>query len=117
MSEETVMLAELRGNPYTPEPLPPIPGLDPGIFDAVTLLRNHGVYTIESCQGGEGHSYDRPTVRFKGQYGEGFRALGIAIDAGLPVRELRRVYWIQNSGVVTREVEGAWWELVFAPTK
>ena len=40
------------------------PPLDPEIEDIVKILREHGVETYESCQGGPGHSYPRPAVRF-----------------------------------------------------
>jgi hypothetical protein len=40
--------------------------LDSGIRDAVLLLRENGIETIESCQGGNGHAYPEPTVRFAG---------------------------------------------------
>lgn len=42
----------------------PIPkGLDPGIAHAVKVLRDSGVETYESCEGGEGHAYPYPCVR------------------------------------------------------
>jgi hypothetical protein len=88
------------------------PPLDPGIATVVELLRNAGVETFESCQGGEGHSYLEPAVRFHGQQYEGLRALSVAQMHGLPVRELRRVWRIEDG-----EPNGPWWELTFAPTK
>ena len=36
--------------------------LDPGIRDVVRLLRSHGWNTTQSCEGGEGHAYTRPTI-------------------------------------------------------
>jgi len=86
------------------------PPLDPGIADAVMALRRAGVETFESCEGGPGHAYAEPTVRFHGQRPEGFRALAAAMQAGLRVAGLRRV-WPINEG----EPTGPWWELVFAP--
>jgi hypothetical protein len=91
------------------------PGLDPGIEHAVRLLNLHGIYTVESCQGGPGHSYPEPTVRFNGEYAEGFRALAVALANGLKVSELRRTYWMQKEGIAA-ELHGPWWELVFTPT-
>jgi hypothetical protein len=85
--------------------------LDPGIKDAVHILRSNGVETFESCEGSKGHAYSEPTVRFHGRLGEGQRALGIAIQAGLKVMELRRVW-----PVIENEPTGPWWELTFAPT-
>ena len=86
-------------------------GLDPGIAEAVAVLRGAGVETFESCEGGEGHAYPEPTVRFHGDSSEGLRALAVAMEAGLPVFELRRVWVIQDE-----EPNGPWWELVFVPT-
>jgi len=60
-----------------------VAGLDAGIRVAVRCLRGAGIETFESCEGGDGHAYPEPTVRFHGERGEGFRALGIALAAGL----------------------------------
>lgn len=86
--------------------------LDPGIAYAVEALREAGVETFESCEGGPGHSYAEPSVRFHGQYPEGLRALAAAMQAKLPVYELRRVW-----PIIDGEPTGPWWELVFAPPK
>jgi hypothetical protein len=59
------------------------PPLDPGIRAAVETLCAAGVETFESCEGGHGHAYPEPTVRFHGQSAEGFRALSAAMQAGL----------------------------------
>jgi hypothetical protein len=87
------------------------PPLDPGIAPAVETLVGAGVETFESCQGGAGHCYPEPTVRFHGELPEGFRALAVALREGLKVSELRRV-WPINDG----EPTGPWWELTFHPT-
>jgi hypothetical protein len=86
------------------------PPLDLGIAKQVAVLRAAGVETFESCEGGVGHAYPEPTVRFHGQQSEGFRALAAAMAAGLNVAGLRRV-WPINEG----EPTGPWWELVFTP--
>jgi len=86
------------------------PPLDPGIVDAVRALRSAGVETFESCEGGSGHAYPEPTVRFHGGQPEGFRALAAAMQAGLNVAGLRRVWPVVNS-----EPTGPWWELTFTP--
>ena len=52
--------------------------LDPGIARAVITLQQAGVETLNSCEGGEGHDYDYPTIRFGGTSRCGFLALGIA---------------------------------------
>jgi hypothetical protein len=84
------------------------PPLDPGIAPVVETLRGAGIETFESCDGGPGHAYTEPTVRFHGNRGEGFRALAVAIQAGLKVTGLRRVWPILDS-----EPTGPWWELTF----
>jgi hypothetical protein len=86
-------------------------GLDYGITSAVRVLREAGVETFESCEGGEDHAYPTPTVRFHGDNSEGFRAIAVVMAAGLPLAELRRVWVMQDD-----EPTGPWWELTFAPT-
>lgn len=86
-------------------------GLDAGIRAAVVALRRGGVETFESCQGGGGHTFPEPTIRFFGGQPEGYRALAVAMKAGLPVAELRRVW-----PVLDGEPTGPWWELTFVPT-
>lgn len=82
--------------------------LDKGIRRYVLILRAQGVETFESCQGGKGHSFAEPGVRFYGNHVEGYRAFAAAMNYGLPVRSLRRYYQV-NDGAL----EGPWWELTF----
>lgn len=84
--------------------------VDPGILHIVEMLRSEGVETFESCEGGSGHTFAQPTVRFHGDRDEGFRALACALRHGLPVAELRR-YW----QVVDGEPRGPHWEMTFHP--
>ena len=64
--------------------------LDAGIRPHADILDAAGVETFESCEGGEGHHFPEPTVRFCGGRAEGFRALAVALQVGpLPVRTLR----------------------------
>jgi hypothetical protein len=56
-----------------------LPELDAGIAPYVDALRAEGVETFESCEGGDGHAYTEPTVRFAGERDEGFRALAVAL--------------------------------------
>jgi hypothetical protein len=83
--------------------------IDPGIRREVRVLSEAGIETTESCEGGNGHSFAEPTVRFAGSQAEGFRALGIALQHGLRVAELRR-YWSIQDG----EPVGPYWEMTFA---
>lgn len=85
--------------------------LDPGVAPYVRVLRENGVETFESCEGGPGHAYTGPSVRFHGGVGEGHRALGVAIQNALPVAELRRVWSIEDG-----EPVGPYWELRFTRT-
>ena len=84
------------------------PPLDPGVERYVRVLGAFGIETRESCQGGAGHAYPEPTVRFLGDRAEGFRALAIALQHGLPVADLRRV-WPINDG----EPVGPYWDITF----
>ena len=82
--------------------------LDNGIRRYVEILRANGIETFESCEGGSGHSFPEPTIRFFGERAEGFRALSVALQYNLPVFALRRVWRVQD-----REPVGPDWEIVF----
>ncbi|WP_304827249.1 hypothetical protein [Candidatus Binatus sp.] len=82
--------------------------IDGGIRQFVITLRRAGVETFESCEGGRGHAFPDPTIRFHGDSGEGFRAVGIALTHGLPVLHLRRTYTVSDSVLA-----GPYWELTF----
>ena len=89
---------------------PPVPGvLDRGIEKAVRTLQASGVETFESCEGGGGHAYTEPTVRFSGGIEAGWRALAVCIANGLPILALRRVWYVLD----TNEPTGPDWEIVF----
>lgn len=98
--------------------LPPYPStrdrwladLDPDIREFVDILDANGVETYESCQGGPGHSYPEPGVRFHGSNVAGFHAYAVAIEHGLPVWDLRR-FWSVEHG----ELVGPSWQLTFIP--
>lgn len=81
---------------------------DPEIAGIVELLRQHGVETFESCQGGEGHCFPAPTIRFHGHRDEGYRVVALALAHGLPAVALRR-YWTISEG----ELTGPQWEITF----
>jgi hypothetical protein len=82
--------------------------LDPGIADIVERLSAQNIETFESCEGGEGHTFFEPTVRFYGERSEGFRALAVALMLGMHVQELRRVW-----PIIDGEPTGPIWELTF----
>jgi hypothetical protein len=87
---------------------PDLSGLDEGIVAAVRVLVAGGIETFESCQGGNGHAFPEPTVRFHGDSSQGYRALAVALQGGLSVLELRRVW-----PVIDFAPTGPWWELTF----
>jgi hypothetical protein len=88
----------------------PVPGvLDRGIEKAVRTLQASGVETFESCEGGDGHAFTEPTVRFHGTPEAGWRAVAVCLAHHLPVLALRRVWYILDSN----EPTGPDWEIVF----
>ena len=82
------------------------PPLDAGIAPFVRHLSTMGIETFESCEGGEGHAYPEPTVRFHGGKAEGYKAVSYALEAGFSVSELRRVWPLLDS-----ELTGPYWEI------
>ncbi len=73
------------------------------------ILRDAGVETFESCQGGEGHAFPQPTVRFGGNLAAGWKALAVCLDYGWKVRSLRRYWAVTPRG----EPTGPEWEIGF----
>lgn len=84
------------------------PPLDQDIKTAVELLNSAGIETYESCEGGVGHSYPEPAIRFHGDRSEGFRALALALQNALPVKAVKRIW-----DVIDDEPTGPQWEIVF----
>ena len=71
--------------------------IDLGIVRAVKILRDADIHTIESCEGGEGHSYPQPTVKFSGTPAEGWHALSRLMTFDLPVDWIGQV-WTMTYG-------------------
>src|ERR1700732_2256068 len=82
--------------------------LDRWISYAVKVLRDNAIEAYESCQGGPGHSFSEPTVRFHGTNADGFRAIAVALTFALPVDSLRRCWSMENG-----ELVGPHWEMTF----
>ena len=85
--------------------------IDEGILGVVLALREAGVATYSSCQGGGyqmGHGHLLPTVCFEGDEQEGQRAEKIATSAGYLVRQISRI-WYSRDGVRY----GPFWEMQF----
>jgi hypothetical protein len=72
--------------------------LDLGIRFAVRILHARGIETCQSCQGGDGHCYDRPTVDLPTgpEDAIGFGAVFALRAFGLPVREVALVWPVWN---------------------
>jgi hypothetical protein len=101
---------DLRETHLKRSPSPPVPGrLDIGIRKAVERLQASGIETFESCEGGDGHAYPEPTVRFYGTPEAGWRAVGVCLAYGFPVASLRRAWNILD----TNEPTGPHWEITF----
>jgi hypothetical protein len=83
--------------------------MDVGIRPYVDAFRSEGFETFESCEGGGGHAYSEPTIRFHGDRSEGMRALAFAQQRSLPVTAVRRTW-----PVIDGEPTGPWWEMTFA---
>lgn len=90
-----------------PQPGSSLP-LDEGIKRYVQILHAEGVETYESCEGGDGHAFHEPTIRFHGDRTEGFRALAIARSHDFPVSSIRRTW-----PIVDGEPTGPCWEITF----
>src|ERR1035438_3087165 len=76
---------------------PPISGkLDRGISKAVRILQANGIETFESCEGGAGHAFTEPTIRFHGGPETGWKAIGVCLSYGFPVLCLRRVWYVDR---------------------
>jgi hypothetical protein len=82
--------------------------IDSGIAYELRILRDNGIETTESCQGGQGHPFPVPTIRFCGGRAAGFKAVEIAVTYGLKMSELRRVWNMQDG-----ELTGPEWEITF----
>jgi hypothetical protein len=68
-----------------------IKGLDEGIRPAVEILQKYGFKTFESCEGGDGHCYSEPTVRFFGNEFDLFKAYQCCKSEKLNIYCIRRV--------------------------
>lgn len=82
--------------------------LDAGIRRAVLVLRKCGIETFESCEGGVGHAFPEPTVRFHGGTWAGYRAFAAAMEHGLPVLAVRYTFPTRDG-----HLGPPCWEMVF----
>lgn len=86
-------------------------GIDAGIRFAVRLLHAHGFDTCQSCEGGDGHAYDVPTVDMIAGPSDatGFGALSALAGYGLPVSTIGQVWSVDALGRPYGEV----WRITF----
>ena len=82
--------------------------VDPGIRGFMRLMLAGDFETYESCEGGEGHAYPEPTIRFHGNRGEGFRAFAWLMTHGVAPSSIRRIW-----EVIEGEPVGPEWEITF----
>lgn len=75
-------------------------GLDRGIVYAVRVLHAAGIDTSQSCQGGDGHAYEGPTVDVPER---AFAAMETLESHGMPVREVSH-RWLIVDGVPAQVV-------------
>lgn len=86
--------------------------LDEGVRFAVKVLHAAGIYTGQSCQGGEGHAYAEPTVDlWADEFSTGWAALHALTQYGLPVESISRTWSIENG-----EPRGPFWRIIFRRT-
>lgn len=83
--------------------------MDPGIICAVRIFQEHGIETCQSCQGGEGHSYEWPTVDI---YGQPWKALDVANTHDLSVIAISEQFGIYDG----RPTEH-FWRVEFSPPR
>lgn len=85
------------------------PLLDPGIRAAVLAMRAAGIDTFASCDGGEGHAWPEPGVRWRGPEWQRYVAARATSEAGYKVKEVRQV-WYADEGTLRQE---PLWEIIF----
>jgi hypothetical protein len=101
---------DLRQSHEARRPTLPSPGeLDPGIRKGVEILQAAGIETFESCEGGAGHAFPEPTIRFYGGPVAGWRAVAVCPNHRLPISALRRTWYVLDA----TEPTGPHWEVTF----
>ena len=78
--------------------------LDPGIREAVRVIRDSGIDTLSSCEGRNNPGYhpqrdgphhgDWPYVTINGTAADAFIALGAVLREGLPVRSIEQSWFV-----------------------
>ena len=89
--------------------------IDPLIEPVVRVLQEHGIHTVESCQGTTGHyAADYmggfAWVQFRGSPAESLRATALALEYGWPIRHLKQSWSVNKWGL-----DQPHWEMTFYP--
>lgn len=86
--------------------------IDGGIRFPLKVLHAAGLETCQSCQGGEDHSYDRPTIDmiWAGHNGAGFIAADALAAHGLRVQDVSIVWRIEHAVPVEAVWRVTLWE-------
>jgi hypothetical protein len=103
-----ITIEEAKERLRSPNFEPPWKNIDPAIAPLVKIFWEEGHEPFESCQGGPGHTFPEPTIRFSGSIAEGPRLVSTALRWGMVPCSLRRVWAIQD-----KEMVGADWEMTF----
>ena len=90
-----------------------IEGLDIGIEKAVNIMIKNGFQTFESCQGGIGHCFNEPTIRFFGDEFDLIRAWEVCELNGLRVFEAKRVFRKVDMYDIDLKLKGLSWDKPF----
>ncbi len=89
---------------------PFIDDLDARIRDVVLMLRDHGFNTFCSCEGGNGHSFERPTVQMEydglamNDMDQAAYLHSVLLDNGRERFEIR-ISWRTFDGMIIRSME------------
>ena len=75
-------------------------GLDAGIRYAIRALHADGIPTCQSCEGGEGHAYARPSVDLSED--RAWEAMERLEARGIRVRDVSTIWRIENASPVER---------------
>jgi hypothetical protein len=86
--------------------------MDPGIIRVVRIFTEHKIETCQSCQGGEGHAYTRPSVDLTYQPWE---ALGVASHYGIPVTRISHIWNVDPDSDEPRD--SPIWRIEFRPDR
>ena len=110
-----------RGNSLFIEMRKDIFSLDSGIRRFVKILNNAGLDTLASCQGRKrpgyhpdrdgSHHGDWPYILLNGTSADAYKAVGVALEEGLPVRSIEQSWFIYPED--PKVLSGPQWRITF----